>query len=98
MFTSGSTGQPKGIAVPDSALVHFVRAATDLYGLKSTDRVLQFASICFDTSIEEIFPCLAVGATLVVADAGDAGLPGHFLAAQPGVGDHAAESADGVLA
>jgi amino acid adenylation domain-containing protein len=66
MFTSGSTGQPKGIAVPHSALVHYVRAATDIYGLKSTDRVLQFASICFDTSIEEIFPCLCVGATLVV--------------------------------
>jgi amino acid adenylation domain-containing protein len=66
MFTSGSTGQPKGIAVPHSALLHFVRAATQTYGLTSADRVLQFASICFDTSIEEIFPCLTLGATLVV--------------------------------
>ncbi|MCW3054915.1 MAG: amino acid adenylation protein, partial [Chthonomonadales bacterium] len=66
MFTSGSTGEPKGIAVPHTALMHFVRAAGDLYTLKPTDRVLQFASIGFDTSIEEIFPCLTIGATLVM--------------------------------
>lgn len=68
MFTSGSTGQPKGIAVPNSALTHFIRAATQIYGIVPTDRVLQFGSICFDTSIEEIFPCLTVGATLIVRD------------------------------
>ncbi|WP_165864188.1 non-ribosomal peptide synthetase [Capsulimonas corticalis] len=66
MFTSGSTGRPKGVAVTHASLTHYVRAAAQTYGLKSTDRVLQFASICFDTSIEEIFPCLTIGATLVV--------------------------------
>lgn len=68
MFTSGSSGQPKGIAVPHSSLLHYVRASADVYGLKPADRILQFASICFDTSVEEIFPCLALGATLVVRD------------------------------
>jgi amino acid adenylation domain-containing protein len=66
IYTSGSTGRPKGVMVPQSALLNFVRAAIDVYGLTSEDRVLQFASIAFDTSIEEIFGSLIAGATLVV--------------------------------
>lgn len=46
--------------------MNFVITAIDKYGIKASDKVLQFASICFDTSIEEIFPCLCVGATLVL--------------------------------
>ena len=34
--------------------------------MKAHDRVLQFASLSFDTAAEEIFPCLATGATLVL--------------------------------
>jgi amino acid adenylation domain-containing protein len=66
IYTSGSTGRPKGVMVPQSALLNFVRAAIDAYGLTSRDRVLQFASIAFDTSIEEIFGSLIAGGTLVV--------------------------------
>ena len=66
IYTSGSTGRPKGVMVPHSALLNFVRAAIDVYGLTSKDRVLQFASIAFDTSIEEIFGTLIAGGTVVV--------------------------------
>ena len=65
IYTSGSTGRPKGVQVPQGALLNFVRAAVLAYGLRPDDRVLQFASIAFDTSIEEIFGSLSVGATLV---------------------------------
>jgi amino acid adenylation domain-containing protein/non-ribosomal peptide synthase protein (TIGR01720 family) len=66
IYTSGSTGKPKGVTIEHQSLTNFVLTATHEYGIKSSDKILQFASICFDTSIEEIFPCLCVGATLVL--------------------------------
>ncbi|MEH1944124.1 MAG: amino acid adenylation domain-containing protein [Nostoc sp.] len=66
IYTSGSTGKPKGVMIEHRSLMNFVITAIDKYGIKASDKVLQFASICFDTSIEEIFPCLCVGATLVL--------------------------------
>ncbi|MFY4722869.1 amino acid adenylation domain-containing protein [Streptomyces sp. LaBMicrA B280] len=66
LHTSGSTGRPKGVAVGHAALAHFVAAATPRYGLRRKDRVLQFAPLHFDASVEEIFLTLCAGATLVV--------------------------------
>ncbi|MBW4672726.1 MAG: amino acid adenylation domain-containing protein [Desmonostoc geniculatum HA4340-LM1] len=69
IYTSGSTGKPKGVMVEHRSLLNFAIAAIDEYGINANDQILQFASICFDTSIEEIFPCLAAGATLVLRTA-----------------------------
>jgi amino acid adenylation domain-containing protein/non-ribosomal peptide synthase protein (TIGR01720 family) len=66
IYTSGSTGKPKGVMVEHRSLINFVITVTHEYGINANDRILQFASICFDTSIEEIFPSLIVGATLVL--------------------------------
>ncbi|MFE2718075.1 amino acid adenylation domain-containing protein [Streptomyces mirabilis] len=66
LHTSGSTGRPKGVEIGHRALAHFVAGATHRYGLHRQDRVLQFAPLHFDTSIEEIFLTLCAGATLVV--------------------------------
>ncbi|HSN97076.1 MAG TPA: amino acid adenylation domain-containing protein, partial [Candidatus Nanopelagicales bacterium] len=68
IYTSGSTGKPKGVAVPHRALVNYVTHAIDSFGLTAASRVLQFASLAFDASNEEIFPALCSGATLVIAD------------------------------
>ncbi|MEO6196237.1 MAG: amino acid adenylation domain-containing protein [Thermoanaerobaculia bacterium] len=68
IYTSGSTGRPKGVLVPHAGLVNYVRGAIAEYGVGPADRILQFASVSFDTSAEEIYPCLLAGGTLVLRD------------------------------
>ncbi len=68
LFTSGSTGEPKGVAVEQRALAHYVAEAERAFALTPEDRVLQFASLAFDTSAEEIYPTLLAGAQLVLRD------------------------------
>jgi amino acid adenylation domain-containing protein len=66
IHTSGSTGQPKGVQIDHRALNAFVHATQILYKVRPGDRVLQFASPSFDTAVEEIFPTLLGGGTLVL--------------------------------
>ncbi|MEG4072283.1 amino acid adenylation domain-containing protein [Microcoleus sp. Pol14C2] len=66
IYTSGSTGKPKGVMVQHQSLANYTQAASVEYGIKAGDRVLQFASLSFDASAEEIYPCLTQGATLVL--------------------------------
>ena len=70
MYTSGSTGTPKGVMIEHRGLANFVNSASAEYEVTAEDRVLQFASLSFDTSAEEIYCALVCGATLVLrADA-----------------------------
>ncbi|MCI3945700.1 non-ribosomal peptide synthetase [Pseudomonas syringae] len=66
IYTSGSTGTPKGVMLEHAGLCNEVTAICNLTGLKAGERSLQFASVNFDASIEEIFGALVTGATLVL--------------------------------
>lgn len=66
LYTSGSTGRPKGVLVTHRSLRSYVHAHLATCGIAPGDRVLQFSSIAFDVSVEEIFPTLAAGALLVL--------------------------------
>lgn len=66
VYTSGSTGAPKGVMVGRRALAEFVVGAAQIYGIENNDRVLQYAPLHFDASVEEIFVTLCLGATLVI--------------------------------
>lgn len=68
LHTSGSSGTPKGVKVGHGALSHFVASTERLYRISPEDRVLQFAPLHFDASLEEIFVTLCHGATLVLRD------------------------------
>ena len=68
IFTSGSTGRPNGVAVDRAAVDQFVTAARDYYRVTANDRILQFAPLQFDASVEELFVTLATGAALVIRD------------------------------
>jgi amino acid adenylation domain-containing protein len=69
IYTSGSTGRPKGVMITHAAVLNFARGAIGVYGFGPSDRVLQFASIAFDTSIEEILGTLLTGGALVLRTA-----------------------------
>ena len=66
IYTSGSTGQPKGVLVSHGAIAGHCHAIQSYYELSSRDGVLQFASLSFDVSLEEILPTLITGARLVI--------------------------------
>ena len=66
IYTSGSVGLPKGVLVEHRSLVNYTEAAREAYAIGEGDRVLQFASISFDASAEEIYTALTGGATLVL--------------------------------
>ncbi len=66
IYTSGSTGKPKGVLISHRSIATHCRDIRRHYELDSLDRVLQFASCSFDTSLEQIFPTLITGAMLVL--------------------------------
>lgn len=69
IYTSGSTGVPKGVKVPMRALSAHASAIIAEFGLTPSDHVLQFASLSFDVSIEEVIPTLLAGAKLILRNA-----------------------------
>jgi len=65
LYTSGSTGIPKGVLMVHGGIVNECRCASQLVKLGSGDRLLQFASPGFDICLEELIAPLISGATLV---------------------------------
>jgi len=68
LFTSGSTGQPKGVAMPHRALSNLIEWHRRHSRLGQASRTLQFASATFDVSFQEMFSTWIGGGTLVLVD------------------------------
>jgi amino acid adenylation domain-containing protein len=66
IYTSGSTGKPKGTVIPHSALTTQVLWLRDYFGMGPTDRMVQFASVSFDSHVEDTYPALISGSSLVL--------------------------------
>jgi amino acid adenylation domain-containing protein/thioester reductase-like protein len=70
IYTSGSTGRPKAVAVSHGSLARQIQDVARAYQISPADRVLQLASIAFDTSVEQMLVTLLSGATLLLPPPG----------------------------
>jgi amino acid adenylation domain-containing protein len=68
MYTSGSTGVPKGVAVPRHAVRNFVLSMCNRPGITSADTVIAITTITFDIHVLELIAPLAAGAKIVLLD------------------------------
>src|SRR5208282_2937016 len=64
LFTSGSTGVPKGVAVSQSNAVAYMEYAAKRFGMHNRDRCSQNFDLTFDLSVHDLFTCWDAGATL----------------------------------
>ncbi len=67
LYTSGTTGEPKGVLVEHGGLANTVAALQRGWEVTAGDRILEFAGPMFDASIVDIFLALVSGAPLVIA-------------------------------
>ncbi len=68
VYTSGTTGKPKGVAVEHRAIANLVASDGDTFRLSPSDRVGQGSSHAYDSSIEEMWMAWSAGAAVVVMD------------------------------
>ena len=79
MFTSGSTGVPKGVPVSYANLNSFITMMQQHHQLTSDDRVAQHADLSFDMSVYDIFMAWTAGAALYVVPEAQRLAPAKFI-------------------
>jgi amino acid adenylation domain-containing protein len=68
IYTSGSTGTPKGVEITHRGLANLVDWHTDAFAVSPGDRASQVAGLGFDATVWELWPYLAAGASVHLAD------------------------------
>lgn len=82
LYTSGSTGQPKGVMQTHRNVLHFVRAYTNALHVSREDKLTLLSSYSFDAAVIDIFGALLNGATLypiAIAEEGFSGLADRLI-------------------
>ena len=68
IYTSGSTGRPKGVEITQANLLNLIDWHQAAFSVTASDRASQIAGLGFDAAVWEIWPTLAAGAFLHIAD------------------------------
>jgi len=79
LFTSGSTGQPKGVAIHHSNVQPYVKYVSDRYSVNEEDRFSQEFDLTFDLSVHDMFVCWERGACLFSVPEKSVMMPAKFI-------------------
>jgi D-alanine--poly(phosphoribitol) ligase subunit 1 len=79
LFTSGSTGPPKGVLVRNRNVMPYLRSAATRYVPAPDDRCTQLFNLTFDLSVHDMFVCWGAGASLFRVPDKARFAPRHFL-------------------
>jgi len=79
LFTSGSTGVPKGVQVAHRNITHFVDAMVRRYEIDEHDRFSQMFELVFDLSLFDMFVAWERGACVCCPNKGDAVMPARYI-------------------
>jgi D-alanine--poly(phosphoribitol) ligase subunit 1 len=80
LFTSGSTGAPKGVPVTHENASACIEAVCERFEIRNSDRFTQFSELSFDVSIGDIFLCWKAGACLYIPSFAEVMTPVEFAA------------------
>ena len=79
LYTSGSTGSPKGVMIAHRGLVNCILESNRRFGVDEADRVLAVTALHHDMSVFDIFGMLAAGGAIVIPDQSGSRAPDHWM-------------------
>jgi len=68
IYTSGTTGKPKGVMIRHRSVINLLTFQEKEFAIDNRERILQFSSLSFDPSVEQIFLALHSGSALILVD------------------------------
>jgi pyochelin synthetase len=79
LYTSGTTGEPKGVMVSHRSVANVVADCNARFGIGPGDRFFGVSAFNFDLSVYDVFGALSAGAAVVLPDPDGAADPAHWL-------------------
>jgi len=79
LFTSGSTGIPKGVPIQNAQLEPYLKVASSMLNVRPDDRCSQTSELTYDVSVHDMFLCWENGATLVVPSEKELRMPAAYI-------------------